>query len=413
MPDSLHSRAPTQEMMLLDLVQRLDKLRDGRIGVHLHLSRLSRAFGRERYVRIGVESFVGYVSGLQGQLFPLENGDLFFMAKDAPQTALEGPVSRLQQLFAQDPLFQQAPLEGGPDSSFCTWYDLTKDYDKLLKTAQELLHEAEKKREEKSKIPYYLQKEIEPIGPDLLSRLESSLETADVTVLTRRQTVCTIIDEARPQPLFEEIFVSIEDLQRVVTPGVDLSADVWLFRYLTYALDRRIMQMLVRDGVSTARPFSLNLNVATILSPEFTKFESAITPQLRGRLVIEMNKLDVFSDMGAFLFARDYLRDHGFRLCLDGLTHHTLRYYNRSNLGFDLIKLFWAPGAVEDMPPSMKPEIRNMVMDTGQAHTILCRCDNECAIQTGQELGIIMFQGREVDRLLAAPPPPPKTTYRV
>lgn len=393
-------RPPSQEMMLLDLIQRLGPRRAGRVGIHLHLSQLSKAYDKGRYAAIAMESFATYVSGFEGQLFALESGDLFFLSKNTTRTLLEAAVERVQQLFSQDPLIQKQAPDG--HVGFCTWYDLSEDYDAVLGKAQEFLADAEKRHEIEEKETPVFAREIEPIGPTLLSKLEHSLESADVTVMARRQMVCTIIDEMPPQPLFEEIFVSIDDLQRVVSPGVDLSANIWLFRYLTRTLDRRIMRMLVQDGVDSKRPFSINLNVSTVLTAEFAKFEAVIAPQLRGRLVIELNKLDVFSDMGAYLFARDYLHDHGFRLCLDGLTHHTLRYCDRSNLGFDLVKLFWAPNAVEDILPSMVPDVRNIIKDTGQAHTILCRCDNERAIQTGQELGIVMFQGRAVDKRMEA-----------
>lgn len=392
--------------MLLDLVQRLERLRGGRIGVHLHLSLLSRAYGRDSYLRFAGEAFMGYVSGMEGQIFPLGNGDIFFLAKDATMESIEAAVGRLQQLFIKDPLLQSMDERGHTQME--TWYVLTDDYDALLAKARELFVEAEEQREKARLSAAPPEKPKATISPDLLARLEGAIERADLTLLTRRQAVCTIIDDAPPQPIFEEIFVSIEELQRAVAPDVDMVGNVWLFRYLTKTLDRRTTQMLIRDGVGASRPFSLNLNVETILSPDFAKFEAIVTPQLRGRLVIEMNKLDVFADLGAFFFARDYLRERGFRLCLDGLTHHTLRYYNRADLGFDLIKLYWSPGAVEDILPSMIPEVRGMVMETGQAHTILCRCDNARAVQTGQDLGIVMFQGYHVDRLLALPPPPPR-----
>lgn len=398
MSDNPRYRPPTQELMLLDLIQRLERLRSGRIAIHLHLSRLSRAYNRDQYLRIATDSFALYVSGFEGQLFPLECGDLFFVAKDATRTLLEAAVARIQQLFSQDPMIQPHSLQG--DSGFCTWYVLTDDYDKLLGKVQELLRGAEIEREREASVFIPYKKPLEPIGPELLNRLEQALGNVDVSNIARRQTVCTLIDSNKPQPLFEEIFVSIDDLEKAVTPGVDLASNVWLFRYLTQTLDRRVMHMLIRDGVNSSRPFSVNLNVATVLAPEFAKFESVITPQLRGRLVIEMNKLDVFSDMGAFLFARDYLHDHGFRLCLDGLTHHTLPYYNRAKLGFDLVKLFWTPSGLDDMLPSQFPEVRGLVMDNGQAHTILCRCDDTRAVETGQDLGIVMFQGRYVDQLM-------------
>ncbi|HAX91878.1 MAG TPA: hypothetical protein DCY07_06700 [Rhodospirillaceae bacterium] len=401
MSKHLRNRPPSQEMMLMDLIQRLDRLRVGRIALHIHFSKLSNAYKRDSYIQIATESFTILASGFEGQLFYLSNRDLFFVVKGATTTMLEVAVERIRLLFTQDPLLETRDAKGG--NGFCTWYEVETEYDELDEHVRKILREADaarmKQEAENDAAPTLART---PLRPNALERLEGLLENVDVTNIARRQTVCTIIDKADPQPLFEEIFISIEDLQNVVTPGVDLASNTWLFRYLTQTLDRRIMLMLIRDGVSSARPFSLNLNVATILSPEFAKFEAIITPQLRGRLVIEMNKLDVFSDMGAFLFARDYLHDHGFRLCLDGLTHHTLPYYDRGKMGFDLMKLYWTPNALDDMLPSMIPEIRNMIMDTGQAHTILCRCDDERAVNTGQELGIVMFQGRHVDRALAA-----------
>lgn len=379
----------------MDLVQRLDRLREGRIALHIHFSKLSKAYNRERYVRIAAEAFSSYVSGFEGHIFQLTNGDLVFIAKDVTMTLLEASVDRIRTLFTQDPLLETYTIKGV--SKFCSWYDLTKDYDELVNVTRDLFREAS------SVIPPSANAPVPQIvGPDTLSRLEQCLENVDVTNIARRQTVCTLIDDVNPQPLFEEIYVSITDLQNIVAPDTDLGANTWLFRYLTRTLDQRIMLMLMRDGVTSTRPFSLNLNIETVLTPEFAKFETIITPQLRGRLVIELNSLDVFSDMGAYLFARDYLHDHGFRLCLDGLSHHTLPYFSRTQLGFDLIKLNWTPNALDDLLPSMKPAVRNLIMETGQAHTILCRCDDERAINLGHELGIVMFQGRQVDRLLNA-----------
>lgn len=384
----------------MDLLQRLDRLRSGRVGIHLHFSKLSRAYNNEHFIRIATDTFASFVAGFEGQLFRLENKDLFFLAKDVTVTALEVVVDKVKVLFSQDPLLETFTVNGA--SSFYNIYELETDYDALLAEAANLLKEAGLRRSLFTDNDAIKPPQLSPISPDILAKLELSLETVDVTNIARRQTVCTLIDNATPQPLFEEIYISINDLQNSVAPKIDLTANTWLFRYLTRQLDQRIMLMLMRDGVSSPRPFSLNLNIESILTPEFAKFEAMIVPQLRGRLVIELNTLDVFSDMGAFMFARDYLHDHGFRLCLDGLSHHTLSYYNRVKLGFDLVKLHWTPNAIDDMLPSMIPDVRNLIMETGQAHTILCRCDNEKAVQTGQELGIVMFQGRQVDRLLSS-----------
>jgi len=375
--------------------------------VHLHLSRLSSVFRREDFLRIATENFAATVCGFDGQVFGLHNGDLFFIARDATPTMLQVPVAKLQMLFAQDPLLQrEVPEETGRDADgFCTVYNLETDYNALLEDSRKMLRKADEARlasaQHKAKL-------VEPVKPELLGRLEQALNKVDVSAVVRRQTVCTLIETQPPQPLFDETYISIEDLQDIATPGTDLGSNVWLFRYLTQTLDQRMMTMLIRDGIgATGRPFSINLNVASILSTTFPKFEAAIAPQLRGRLVIEMNKLDVFSDMNAFVFARDYLRDHGFRLCLDGLTHQTIPFYDREKLGFDLVKLYWTPNSLDTMLDAGVPALRSVVREIGIAHTILCRCEDETALTVGRDLGIVMFQGRQVDKMLKEPPPPP------
>lgn len=275
-------RTPPQETMLMDLVQRLDRYKAGRVAAHIHLSKLSNAYNKRCYLRIASDSFTSLVRGFEGQLFELWNGDLFFIAKDVPLATLQNAVDRIRALFNQDPLLETNLGKESPQ--FCSWYDLENEYETLVTKVQSIVKESETHKNYIAALTSTTNS-IESIRPDILSKLEQSLETVDVTNIARRQTVCTIIETLIPQPLFEEIYVSITDLQNVIAPEINISANTWLFRYLTQALDHRVMMMLIRDGVNSARPFSINLNVETILTPEFSKFEDIVAPQLRGRLV--------------------------------------------------------------------------------------------------------------------------------
>src|SRR3546814_5875753 len=95
-----------------------------------------------------------------------------------------------------------------------------------------------------------------------------------------------------------------------------------------------MLSMLVRnDDSSIASSFSINLNVGTILSPPFLNFDSSLKAIARGTVVIELQKIDIFGDMGAYMFARDFMRERGYRICLDGLNHLTLQFIDRERLG--------------------------------------------------------------------------------
>ncbi len=408
MPDAHSSHSVAQEVMLVDAIKRLDKLRADRAAVHIHLSALVPSYRRDNYIRIAADTIVSGLRSVDGQLFILSNGDLLFLAKGGQPGVIEGAVDKLRTLFGSDPLVQFRERRG--PTSFCTWYRLEEDYDALLWAAQRLLNDAEQAHANAAAPT------SAPIRPDLLAKLDNSLGSTDISGMVRRQTVCFAGGRNSPlDPLFDELFVSIDDLQNTITPGIDLMGNRWLFQHLTHTLDRRMMNVLMRDGIPSARPFSLNLNIATVLSPEFARFESMIAPQLRGKLVIEMDRLDIFADMGAFIFARDYLHNRGFRLCLDGLTHQTLPFLNRARLGFDLVKLYWTPDGIDNMAPEVFPSVRALIAETGKESVILCRCETPLALETGTNLGIVMFQGRHIDSLLlsqktpngAQPPEPP------
>ena len=219
----------------------------------------------------------------------------------------------------------------------------------------------------------------------------------------RRQPVCALTPTSQlPQPVFRELYISIADLQQTVLPEFDLASNLWLFQHLTQTLDARMLSMLIRnDDSSIASSFSINLNVQTILSPPFLNFDSSLKAVARGTVVIELQKIDIFGDMGAYMFARDFMRERGYRICLDGLNHLTLQFIDRERLGLDLLKLTWSPDMADDPSGTRTAELKEHVDRCGRARIILTRVESDEAVRFGQTLGITMYQGRYIDKLLA------------
>jgi EAL domain-containing protein (putative c-di-GMP-specific phosphodiesterase class I) len=388
------------ERALYETIERLGKAPQGRITVHIHLSKLQAHRRRDQYIRIAVDTFESQVQAFGGQVFRLNNSDLVFVGYSSDLLALEAAVNRLRLLFNEDPLTQMA-AESEP-GVFSTWYMLEKNYDKFLSVARGIYRAAEQSR------TLLLQEHelkdgngaLKPLQPDMLSKLEAAIAKADLSNMIRNQMVCSAMEGQPIQAVYREFFVAIGALQESITPGIDLRANRWLFQYLTSKLDQRMLSHITHENmVRGDTAFSLNLNVNTVLSPQFQKFDRTVSSRTRGRLVVEMQLVDIFSDLGAFLFARDYLQEHGYRICIDGVTHLTLRYIDRARLGADLVKLYWTPEGVNTIEPSMLPMFKEMVMQTGQARTILCRCEDEFALEFGRAAGIMMFQGQYIERL--------------
>jgi EAL domain-containing protein (putative c-di-GMP-specific phosphodiesterase class I) len=153
------------------------------------------------------------------------------------------------------------------------------------------------------------------------------------------------------------------------------------------------------DDSALAHSYSLNLNVSTLLSPEFLAFDANLRTGARGSIIIEIEKIDIFADLGAYIFARDFVRERGYRLCLDGVTALTLPFIDRERLGVDLIKLFWSPDMIDNPDGERSRELLAALERTGKTRVILARCDGPAAIDFGQSVGIRLFQGRHLDRI--------------
>lgn len=395
------------ERELNDAIIRLDNHRFGKLAVHIHLSKLQKQRRQPHYIRIAIDTFSAQVAVLDGKFFKLSNDDLFYLCDAKNLVTLEAAINRLKLLFNEDPLVQM--IGESERLSFSTWYRLDRDYDLLAGRVQEIYRNAERSRTLQIQEHEQLlaKSELQPLVPAILSKVEQAMSQASLASQVRRQTVCTVFATSKGvtpklEPIFEEYFVSIADLRDAMTPNIDLSANRWLFQYLTQILDKRMMAHIAREpAVKKGEAFSLNMNVQTILSPDFQKFDEVLTSATRSRLVIELQLVDIFADLGGYIFARDYLQEKGYRVCIDGLNHLTLRYVDRARLGADLIKLQWTPDGLNMLSQEMMYQFKELISQTGQARVIMCRCEDQVGLDCGMEAGIIMYQGRYIEQLLA------------
>ncbi|MDJ0895903.1 MAG: hypothetical protein QNJ92_12240 [Alphaproteobacteria bacterium] len=403
------------ERLLIDHLERLDGKCDGRWAVHVHLSKLRTRNRQPHHLRVAESTFEQQVSSYEGQFFALSNGDLVFVWQARGLSDLEPAVEKLRGMFGQDPLVQTKD-ESGKDG-LTTWYNLADEHQAFADTAFALLDAClAQKSEEDVQDPagrQSQQRDIDqkrPMTPDQLGRLEQAIGSADLSNLMRRQPVCLIAQDNPPRPVFRELFISIGELANSLLPEVDLVANRWLFQHLTQFLDRRMLALLTRkDDRSLASSFSLNLNVATLLSEEFEAFDRGLGQENRSTVVIELRLEDLIADLDAYLFAKDILHDRGYRLCLDGVTTRTLPLVDRDQLSLDLIKLFWSSDMLEESEETTKA-LAKRIAGIGRARTILARCDDADAIQFGRSVGISLFQGRHLDEMLSLSAPVEKAS---
>ena len=178
-----------------------------------------------------------------------------------------------------------------------------------------------------------------PMDLPLLSRLETGLAQADLTRFARSRPVMslrTARDGAPPAVAWEERYFAVDDLSASLCPEREIRNDPWLFRRLTRTLDLRMLAVLgSARGQFCRGPFALNMHVATLLSPEFLRFDEGLPLTARGRVTLMLKAADILADAATFAFARNFTHARHNRLALCSETPALFGFLNAAAAGFD------------------------------------------------------------------------------
>ena len=360
-----------------------------------------------------VDTFSPTTKKFGGEIFGLPNDDMVVIYNKQAEEEILACLIKIRYTFHDDPLFKDAlDLE---QIGFIKYFDLGTEEGALKSAVKQAMDSAETQLGNKTDAspiqqggPFRRQRpEVRkirrPLTPDVLDKIQKALIITDFSSLIRRQSVCAVIGKSSPQVLFDEVFVSIGDLRDTLAPDIDLASNPWLFLDLAGTLDKRVLVHVIRhdDGALTNN-FSLNLNIATVLSDDFLDFDENINSSMRSNIVLEFQLADIFSDIKAYLLAKTFAQYRGYKVCIDGITVDKLQYLNRTNLGADLIKIIWHPSFMDVINDDK--HFMDYVNRAERAKMILCRVDDPNAVEVGNSLGINMYQGRYIQRLLNSTP---------
>jgi EAL domain-containing protein (putative c-di-GMP-specific phosphodiesterase class I) len=397
----------THEARLLDDLKQLDEGQRDKGAIRLHLSRLQPEHRTAEHLRNAEAAFDELARTRSAWLYRLRNSDLIVIFDRHFGDTVEKAVLKLLKIWERDPLMQKFKSDARKNR-VSSWFDLESDYDKLLAFAHKQAASGSTVRT-KSLQQLIIERENriidpergQPLTPLELQKTEDALARVDLSSFTRRQAVAAFVEDGKAELVFTELFVSIPDLRETLLPRTDITANPWLFQRFTQTLDRRIMAQIARreDKTLMNEGFSINLNIQTLLSEEFMAFDEDFAPT-NNDVILEMRLEDIFADPESFAFARDYVTDRGYRLCIDGLNLQTFRFADPARLGVHYLKLGWTRDLAGWIGTDVGTELKNMIRERRKARTILNRCDSEAAIQVGQQLGITLFQGRYIDSLL-------------
>ena len=417
----MENNTPKTSSLIIDHLKRLENSPFGRYAIHIQMSKLQPENQKPLNFRHIYEIFQDLIETNKGRLFNLINDDIMFFYEEPVKDEVEAFKIKINFLFADDPFLAEASDDD--EDKFIVEYSLHTDFNKLLETVKKCSvykNATGSSATTESLTPKPTQpqsqpnvKEIipnpppprkgEPLTPAMLAKVEKSLLNTDFANMIRRQSVCAIVGKALPQTLFDEVFVSIADLREAILPEVNFALTPWLFQHMTETLDKKVLSNINKhdDGTLNSN-FSINLNVSTVLSNDFLLFDDNINASMRSTIVIEMQLVDIFSDLASYILARDFAKERGYRICIDGISLETIPYVDRLKLGADMVKIIWNQDLADAL--AKNPQTIADIKRIGGGRIIFCRVDDAVAVEVGQGFGVTMFQGRYVQRLMFSDP---------
>lgn len=441
-PYAESSAPPSQVDALFDHIRSFRRFPKGYRAIHLNFSVLDRMHKQPHHRRSIATAFNKLIGPYEGKLFWTKEFDLYFVCKDCPHSQLDR--ARFDAIRAVDdsPIIKQKVTDG-QDDQLCVWWDLAEDYedfytyvDKLKRTgaSQQDDNQTEKTHSLKNlmsnlspepkntpassddqdidvqntvsknkTVPQYEHifpgNSLDVIGPIQLDKLERNIQNMDIYNLIAKQNICVVVENLPPQVIFTKKYVSLAEVSNAILPGYSIAGDKWLFQRLTETFDRKLMQALKDYDSFPEGVLSINMNVSTISTKVFDEFIQKQKSASEHPLILEIALFDIMSDLTAYFRAQEKLDRLSCKICICKMDIQSLYVLDRELINVDFLKIRWNKHYLNTVSTTDRQKISAAIKTQGKMRVVLSDCDTEAAIKFGSELGIVMFQGFEVDKL--------------
>ena len=228
---------------------------------------------------------------------------------------------------------------------------------------------------------------------EAIAGAERALASADVSAFLRRRKVCRLVPGGgAPEPLWEDLRLSLRDVRDALLPGTEPELAPALTRRLRRALDRRLVAGLARtEELRRTGPICLALGIEAVTSPDFLRLDALWPLAMRGNLTVALGIEEATMDPAGFAFARELLRARGHRIMLDAAGPAAVLALPPVRAGIRLLRLRWS----DALPALGSPaaEALRVALPGGADAVVLAAVDRPAAIAWGWEMGITLFEG--------------------
>ena len=371
------------ERELVNTLERVLKAPDGFSVMHVYMSRLLASNRDDNKVAVVMHTFEKLTSYDDSYLFKLENQDVLLIARNVKVTLIEELTADLRSMFTRDPAITDNPAE-----YFIRKYNLKTEYKLFLAEIKRIFGET-KKQDIAQPIP---------VNPENLADVMEILKKANLFPFIRKQEVIAITPQGKFGVYFQEFFTSINEIGKKMAPNINFLSDSWLFQHLTETLDLKMLMALpLYDKGFVSSMISLNLNVDTLMKPEFKIF-SDIMKERGIHIIAELQVRDIINSAALFKEAKDLLHENENKVLLDGVSQNSLHFLHPEAFECDFVKIVWSDLFKNE---TNTEKMEEFMSGFNGGKVVLCRCDDETALKWGVARKVMFFQGNVVDKMLA------------
>lgn len=387
--NAMNEKPEYDDQKLLTLLQSAKREVQGLRLIHLHMSLLK---DKSQLDLISIKRAMQETADQSAylQLFSLSNDDVIVLYKGIKFSLISEVCSKIEKLMlSRTTMLKRNPY--GEDSLYSIM-ELSLNFVNVIRFIEGLARENGPDAAKAETKP--------PITLEELGKIERAVQMFDLSPFMLNQPVVDITNGEQNQFEYFELYIAIKALEERLSPNYDITANKWLFSYFTANLDNSVLKAL-NYGVDflRGRRIGLNLNLSTIMSASFVKFDERLTADLRGNVILEINKADLVENIDTYKEVVDFASSKGYQICIDGLNDFWVTHMDLEYMACDYAKIFWNDEM--DMMSDHEFEVfSEKIKAQSNCRFILARCGSVSGLMFAEKAGIQMVQGRIVDNIL-------------
>ena len=369
------------EKYFVETMMRVLRNKAGYKVLYINISKLKPKNRHPRFVRVVSRMFDNLVAIADGTMFVFANGDMALLGKKVTQDLVGDVIKKLRSGLINDPIWTADKA-----NNFVKIYE-PDEFETLLGEVNNLMINSEDNMPEDK---------IE-VDAGQIEAIKNHLDSISMVDLIKHQNVLKLAKDKNFEVVLDEFFVAVKDLSSQFDKSVDLTANKWLFLYLTQTLDKKTMSSFAYSEIKNKTDkISINLNLSTVFKQDFEEFTKRIQENGQ-KVVVEVQATDILNNLTTYFDAKELLHRMNGEILLDAVSIEMLQALNIMALQPDYIKIFWHPLMEEYAGVSDK--IKENIVNFGTEKFILAKVQDETSLRWGLDNAIRMFQGPYIDNL--------------